>query len=365
MFAGVSGALARATNTDPVLWRVVLVVLTLFGGTGLLAYLIGWLLLPADGDTATPVEALGGHGWSRTSRGWTIVGIVVVALQLAGSISAPWRATPLIAVLVIGGVLLLLLRDQSHRRSGGAGTTAPPSPGPVGAPAPFAPHGPFVSPAQQPVPVWSAPPPRPRRPRSRLGLFTLSLAALVLGALVALDVLGYSVPPLAYFAAPLAVFGLGLLVGTWFGRAYWLIPFGLALCLAIGGGYTATHIGHWQRWQAGNVEWTPATVADVQEHYVHNVGNTQLDLSKVDFTGRDVYVTVELGAGTLQVTLPPDVDATVVATVDVGNADVLNQHWDGIGEDTRTVTDLGPDGPGGGQLHLTATVHTGTLEVHR
>jgi hypothetical protein len=346
-----------------VLWRVVLVVLSFFGGVGIMAYLIGWLLLPADGDTATPIEALGGRGWSRTSRGWTIVGIVVVALQLAGSVSTPWRATPLIAVVVIGGVLLLLLRDQSHRRSGGPATTTSTAPGTVGAPAPFAPRGPFVSPA--PVPVWSPPPPRPRRPASRLGLFTLSLAVLALGALVALNVLGFSVTPLAFIAAPLAVFGLGLLVGTWFGRAYWLIPLGLALCLAIGGGYTATHVAHWQRWQTGNVDWTPATVADVQGTYVHNLGNAQLDLSKVDFSGRNVYVTVELGAGTLQVTLPPTVDATVAATVDVGNADVLGQHWDGIGEGTRTVTDVGPDGPGGGQLHLTATVHTGTLEVHR
>jgi hypothetical protein len=268
----------------------------------------------------------------------------------------------LIAVLVIGGVLLLLLRDQSHRRSGGPGTTAP-LPGPVGAPAPFAPRGPFVSP--QPVPVWSPPPRRPRRPATRLGLFTLSLAVLVLGALVALDVLGFSVTPLAFVAAPLAVFGLGLLVGTWFGRAYWLIPFGLALCLAVGGGYTATHIGHWQRWQAGLVVWAPTNVTDVQDTYVHNLGDAKLDLSKVDFTGRDVFVTVELGAGTLQVTLPPNVDATVAATVDVGNADVLGQQWNGIGEGTRTVTDVGPDGPGGGQLHLTATVHTGNLEVHR
>ena len=43
MLAGVCGAFGRATNTDPVLWRVVLVVLTIFGGIGVLAYLVGWL----------------------------------------------------------------------------------------------------------------------------------------------------------------------------------------------------------------------------------------------------------------------------------------------------------------------------------
>src|SRR5262245_42913483 len=54
--AGVSGAVARATNTDPVLWRVLFIVLAFFGGFGILAYLVLWLGTPADGDTASPVE---------------------------------------------------------------------------------------------------------------------------------------------------------------------------------------------------------------------------------------------------------------------------------------------------------------------
>ena len=58
LISGVSGALGRATNTDPVLWRVVLAVLTLFGGLGVLIYVLGWILLPAEGDTAAPIEAL-------------------------------------------------------------------------------------------------------------------------------------------------------------------------------------------------------------------------------------------------------------------------------------------------------------------
>jgi hypothetical protein len=41
-----------------VLWRVVLAVLVIFGGIGALIYLIAWLLLLADGDTASPIEAL-------------------------------------------------------------------------------------------------------------------------------------------------------------------------------------------------------------------------------------------------------------------------------------------------------------------
>ena len=58
MVAGVAGALGRATNTDPVLWRVLFAVLILAGGLGLFAYVVGWLLIPAEGDTGSPLESL-------------------------------------------------------------------------------------------------------------------------------------------------------------------------------------------------------------------------------------------------------------------------------------------------------------------
>ena len=36
-----------------------------------------------------------------------------------------------------------------------------------------------------------------------------------------------------------------------------------------------------------------------------------------------------------------------------------------LGQQSRTITDLGADGAGGGQLHLSASVHIGDLEVTR
>ncbi|HEX2772291.1 MAG TPA: PspC domain-containing protein, partial [Micromonosporaceae bacterium] len=45
--AGVCAAIGRATNTDPVLWRVLLAVLGFFGGIGILLYVAAWLIIPA------------------------------------------------------------------------------------------------------------------------------------------------------------------------------------------------------------------------------------------------------------------------------------------------------------------------------
>src|SRR4029078_4208691 len=84
------------------------------GGVAVLIYLLGWLLLPAEGDTATPVEAVLGRGRSRTN---TVLTVVVAALVLIPLMSlAPGAPNPgLVGALILGGVLLLLLRDQRGR----------------------------------------------------------------------------------------------------------------------------------------------------------------------------------------------------------------------------------------------------------
>ena len=46
--AGVAGGLARHLDIDPVILRVAFVVLTFFGGAGLIVYGACWLLVPED-----------------------------------------------------------------------------------------------------------------------------------------------------------------------------------------------------------------------------------------------------------------------------------------------------------------------------
>jgi len=106
-FAGVCAAVGRATNTDPVLWRVLFAVLTLFGGVGLLAYLIGWLLIPADGDTASPIEAVLGRGRSRTSAPIAVIGAVAAILVFALVASEGLRPAVVGALVVLGAAILL------------------------------------------------------------------------------------------------------------------------------------------------------------------------------------------------------------------------------------------------------------------
>jgi phage shock protein PspC (stress-responsive transcriptional regulator) len=46
--AGVCAAVANYFDLDPTLVRVVWLILIIFGGTGLLAYLIGWIVIPEE-----------------------------------------------------------------------------------------------------------------------------------------------------------------------------------------------------------------------------------------------------------------------------------------------------------------------------
>ncbi len=62
MAGGVCGGLAEYSGVDAVLWRAGFVALTLVGGSGILVYLLLWVLLPPPasgaGEVLSPLERL-------------------------------------------------------------------------------------------------------------------------------------------------------------------------------------------------------------------------------------------------------------------------------------------------------------------
>ncbi|MER7168664.1 PspC domain-containing protein, partial [Micromonospora sp. NPDC000207] len=479
--AGVCVAIGRATNTDPVLWRVMLAVLGFFGGIGILVYLSAWLIIPGEGDTASPVESMLGRGRSSMSPVTVIVLSIVVAVIFTYIVTDAFTALLLGVAILVGGALLLNRErngapGRSHPPGGpppfgaaptdgtapfavppyatvpvavaphhampdaypaaglgavppgvpprtagqhfagpaGGGTVpawpgvpptvAPPVPAPPTPPPgsettaavptsavpswgpgavgagyppvppggyrpPFAPHGPYGGPPPPPVPPGppQAAPRPPKRPRERspLGAVTFSLIFVALGVLAVLDLLGVvSARPSAYFAVALATIGVGLLVGTWFGRARWLIALGLVATAALG---VVTVGESWQRVRTydGNVTWTPADHTELSDRYEHFFGRAVLDLRAVDFDGQDSQVTVSINFGEAIVHLPSDVDVTVISDVRAGEADILGQRTSGVDNRDRRVLDSGVDGSGGGTLTLYVNVKAGHLVVTR
>ncbi len=120
MIAGVCGGLARATNIDPILFRVILSVLVFFGGAGGLLYVLAWILLPAAGETASPAAALLGRGKSSTNAALTLVLAAVAAGLLAWMPSRIFPENALIlGAAALGGYSLFRRSSGTARTSAG------------------------------------------------------------------------------------------------------------------------------------------------------------------------------------------------------------------------------------------------------
>lgn len=110
VIAGVCGGLAEHLRVDATLVRVVFVVLAFFGGSGLILYLVLWLVMPPAGAPARIDAAQG--------RGRELVGLALIAigaLWLLGNLGffrfVRWELVwP--AVLIALGVALLVQRAR-------------------------------------------------------------------------------------------------------------------------------------------------------------------------------------------------------------------------------------------------------------
>ncbi|WP_439957393.1 PspC domain-containing protein [Nocardia arthritidis] len=114
--AGVAAGFARRYEIDPVLVRVAFVVSTIFGGAGLVLYLLAWLLLSAAGDQASAAESLVGKGHSSQSQTKTIVLIVALAIAVStmGPVGVGLGGSGLISLaLMLAGWWMLHLRTPN------------------------------------------------------------------------------------------------------------------------------------------------------------------------------------------------------------------------------------------------------------
>src|SRR3954468_14479041 len=111
MIWGVAGGLAEHIGFSATLVRIAFVLITLFGGAGLLAYLVLAVALPEDDGTGQPVDE---SVWARLGKVALLCFLVAVALFVAAGlalVSAWVTATghgTAIAVAVIGIGLALV-----------------------------------------------------------------------------------------------------------------------------------------------------------------------------------------------------------------------------------------------------------------
>jgi phage shock protein PspC (stress-responsive transcriptional regulator) len=303
---GVAGGLGRHLGIDPIIVRVVFVLLCFFGGAGILAYLALLAFVPSDDG-----KPLGGG--NRTTTIVATAALVVAAVAFLG-VPAFFLGPGLLVIALLAVAAVLVLRT--------IGDTGDPA-----------------------------------RAAARIALVCLAIlaacgAALGVGFVAALGggvVIGILT----------VVTGLALVATAFVGGVRWLIvpAFVLALPLAVVAAGDIDIKGG-----IGERQYRPADVAQVQPAYRLGMGSLELDLRDVTLPPGRTDLAVDLGIGHARIDVADDVCVTSNVEIGAGAAYVFDHVNDGV---DVAFAEGGAPRPGQPQLHVDANLGIGELELAR
>jgi phage shock protein PspC (stress-responsive transcriptional regulator) len=395
MIGGVCGGLGRYVGIDPIIFRIVLAALAIFGGVGLLLYALAWLLIPDDGTDVSELHKLfQGH----PSPAPIIAAIVVGVLGVITVTEVAYHRRGRFEVLLIVVAVIAVIAMSSRSRGVPPATppfTPPPFPpppfvtpptpptppadapppqynapyaapqysaprytAPLGPPAGFSPSRPMYT----PPPGYVPPPPKPPRPPSFLGPIAISLGVVIVGVLFALDASNaIELSAQAIFATTLLIVGLALVVGTWIGRARVLIAFGAVLTIALA---LAAAVDVPLRGGIGDRDYAPTSTADIPAAYHLAIGHQTIDLTGLNLAGKKVAVTSSVGVGEVEVEVPTNVKVVVRGRAGTGGVDIDGNDTSGSNVD-RTLLLPASGTPTAGEIDLDLRVGLGRVVVDR
>jgi phage shock protein PspC (stress-responsive transcriptional regulator) len=344
MVAGVAAGIGRRYGIDPVIVRVALVVTTVFGGAGILAYLLGWLTLAADNDEASAIEALAGRGRSSVSHGFTIVLCLLCVPAFASLFYGQYGFfSGLLSAAALLGALFLLHRNRAElgvpgaptSTSGGLMTAPSYAPGaatstewdPLGAsPLLWDLHDPNAPVTTQVATIDQADTAvaTRRRRNSAVGGVTMALAVLTAAGLIFTRTYTSWLTWPHILGIVAGVLATGLVVGAFVrgGRGL-IVPTVLVGVAAV----TLTNSPTGGEAGFGDLRATPTT--NLAPSYARSFGDVHLDLTQLKLD-KDVpaRTTVTVDAGDVRVILPANADVDVTCTSNVGTVRCLNQRGD-------------------------------------
>jgi phage shock protein PspC (stress-responsive transcriptional regulator) len=313
VLGGVAGGLGDYFNIDPLLIRIGFVGLMIFGGAGLVLYVVAWLLLPAEGHDASAVEAFFRHlGLTPGRLGWLAVALVAFILLVnswntgmgfsirEGPLGIPGVLWAL--AIVVTGVMLVRRREV------------------VAAPS--------MAPAASTAAVLVAPAVKgPHRPRSPLAWYACGAVLLSIGLLALVsEISDIPVAPGQFFGAALAILGISLVVGAWWGRARILILLALLLMpLGVAASFITTPL----EGGIGDLRLTPANAAELRDEYRMMGGTLILDLTDLSIGRGPVRIAASVAVGQLVVILPPDASVELRARMGAGQVTIFDAYGAG------------------------------------
>ncbi|MEV6736030.1 PspC domain-containing protein [Streptomyces sp. NPDC051104] len=368
MLAGVCSGLARRCDMDPVIFRIVLAVLSAAGGLGLIFYGFVWLLVPYEDEEENEIRKL------LTGRvDGQALAAVLFALVGCGIFLSMLRNG---SVLTFAAVLSLLLAGAAYWSRQRGAPDPDPSPssrlrssrgGPIAAQAVAdAPPEATAPPVPASYPSWWRDPivkdgthvggtgylwgptdtagrdvaaavaiargssyaerirteqrHRPRGPRWTGGwVFLLALLAGGLGTLLTWDDRALGTSLQTGLACALVVFGVGIALSSFLGRTGAGSVFLAVLTAVLLAASAALPKDIGTQWRRAT--WAPASVTAVREKYDLGTGVGTLDLSRLRLAGNQTVTTrAEVGVGLLKVVVPRE--TTVELNIDTGVGDI-------------------------------------------
>lgn len=372
--AGVAGGLGRHFNIDPTVIRVLLAVLTLFGGAGVLIYAVCWCFVPEEGKekaginissdarkilllAAAGIAALlaVGDAFSGFNAGWPIasIAVVIAVIMIARDKRADRRAqkqTPYPQQQdwnQYAQQVTQQVTDQVNEQVAQQyGTAQPPAP-PAWYP---------------PVVVPPLVPPHPKRTGIIWFWPTLALIAIALGIVGIIDDT-HRVDVGVYPAVALTITGVMLMVGSMFGRPGGLIFLGIVSTFTLS---AATVLGSFH-FDGRQLEENPTTAAAVQDSYSIHMGEIELDLTDVRdleaLAGRTIHL--ELNAGHIVVVVPRSLNVQIDAEMGFAGGIKIPGYDGGGFEDSREKYLAGTPANDLAPLELDLDVRVGQIEVER
>ena len=316
---GVCGGLGAYFGVDPVIFRVVFAVLAVFGGAGVLLYLLLWLAIPEEGTSDAALDR-GIAELRRRNIPFGVAAAVVIILVWAIGFSW-WTPHSLIPALIVGAIVLLLLSRRESPRP----TPAPPAAyPPAGPPAPVDEGWPRHTPPESEgsssqLREWiseSRLRARQRRERNRpVRVAVLGALVVVVGTLGLIDLV-HGVPLALYFWLTGAVLVVGLFVGIALRRTPWsltvlFLPI-VAGLIAFGTSSTSLHDGWGER------TYKPTSVSSLDSSYKLAFGETVVDLRQMSTVDEAKRVKFQVGAGQLKLFIPRSLPVVVHSDVHIG-----------------------------------------------
>lgn len=329
VIGGVAGGLGDYFNVDPLLVRIAFAGLMIFGGAGLVLYVVAWLLIPAEGREDSLVEQALRRvpgAWSRPALIVLLVVLVVIAIEslpVAGSLYGEpvggglYLDPGLFWAIVVIAVGILLLRRREA--------------------APFAPTAAAPVPVESPTVARSEP-----RPASPLGWYAVAALLVAVGVLAIVDNLANVDVELGqFFGAALGVLGIGLVVGAWWGRARLLILLGLLLLpVAVVASFVTAPL----QGGIGDERYAPANPAELRGEYRLIGGRLALDLRGLPADSKPIRIGASVAFGQLVVIVPPDASITLDGRVGAGDMLIFATRHTGTSLADRVVRSK-PGGP--------------------